>query len=152
MMKLNLITRFALIVIISLCSYTGTFALHCVAQGAKHVTNVDVSQPAFDIAKRNLALNNLDESKVSFLKEDVFKLLRRYKEEGKKFDMIILDPPKFVDSKSTLNRAARGYKDINLYAMKSIRSGGFLSTFSCSSFGFTCTFALLIAIVSSSKE
>jgi 23S rRNA (cytosine1962-C5)-methyltransferase len=113
-------------------SYTGTFALHCVAGGAKHVTNVDVSQPALDIAKRNLQLNNLPEDKVSFLKEDVFKLLRRYKEEGKKFDMIILDPPKFVDSKAQLTSACRGYKDINRIAMELLNPQGILLTFSCS--------------------
>ena len=108
-------------------SYTGTFALHCIAAGAEHVTNVDVSQPALDIAKRNLHLNGLDESKVSFLKEDVFKLLRRYKEEGKTFDMIILDPPK-----AQLTSACRGYKDINRIAMELINPNGILMTFSCS--------------------
>ena len=90
-------------------SYTGTFALHCIPAGAKHVTNVDVSQPALDVAKRNLALNNLPEDKVSFLKEDVFKLLRRYKEENTKFDMIILDPPKFVDAKKSGRRIWSGW-------------------------------------------
>ncbi len=113
-------------------SYTGTFALHCVANGAKHVTNVDVSQTALDIAKRNLALNNLPEDKVTFLKEDVFKLLRHYKEQGTKFDMIILDPPKFVDSKAQLNSACRGYKDINRIAMELLNDNGILMTFSCS--------------------
>lgn len=113
-------------------SYTGTFSLHCVAAGAKHVTNVDVSQPALDIAKRNLQLNNLPEDKVSFVKEDVFKLLRNYKAENKKFDMIILDPPKFVDSKAQLTSACRGYKDINRIAMELLNPNGILLTFSCS--------------------
>ncbi len=112
--------------------YTGTFASYALKYGAAHVTNVDVSQPALDIAKQNLLINDIDPSNATFIKQDVFELLREYANSDVMFDHIVLDPPKFVDSKSTLNRAARGYKDINLYAMKSIRSGGFLSTFSCS--------------------
>lgn len=112
--------------------YTGTFATYALKYGAKQVTNVDVSQPALDIAKTHIELNELDISQASFIKQDVFELLRDYAHSDKMFDHIVLDPPKFVDSKSSLNRAARGYKDINLYAMKSIRSGGYLSTFSCS--------------------
>lgn len=112
--------------------YTGTFATYALKYGARQVTNVDVSQPALDIAKTHIALNELDISQASFIKQDVFELLRDYAHSDKMFDHIVLDPPKFVDSKSSLNRAARGYKDINLYAMKSIRSGGYLSTFSCS--------------------
>lgn len=112
--------------------YTGTFATYALRYGARQVTNVDVSQPALDIAKTHIELNELDISQASFIKQDVFELLRDYAHSDKMFDHIVLDPPKFVDSKSSLNRAARGYKDINLYAMKSIRSGGYLSTFSCS--------------------
>lgn len=113
-------------------SYTGTFSLHCAANGAKEVTNVDVSQQALDLAKENLALNGLEDKNVNFVKEDVFKLLRRYKSEGKKFDMIILDPPKFVDSKAQLTSACRGYKDINMLAMQLLNPQGVLLTFSCS--------------------
>jgi len=113
-------------------SYTGTFALHCAANGAKEVVNVDVSQPALDLAKSNLALNNLQDKNVSFVKEDVFKLLRRYRDEKRTFDMIILDPPKFVDSKAQLTRACRGYKDINMLAMQLLNPKGILLTFSCS--------------------
>ena len=112
--------------------YTGTFATYALKYGAKHVTNVDVSQPALDIAKAHIELNHLPMAQATFIKQDVFELLREYAQSDKMFDHIVLDPPKFVDSKSSLNRAARGYKDINLYAMKSIRSGGYLSTFSCS--------------------
>ena len=82
-------------------SYTGTFSLHCVANQAKHVTNVDVSQSALDIGKLNLSHNQFTDRNVSFVKEDVFKLLRRYKREQKTFDMIILDPPKFAESKGS---------------------------------------------------
>ncbi|WP_286272802.1 class I SAM-dependent methyltransferase [Thalassotalea hakodatensis] len=113
-------------------SYTGTFALHCAANNAKEVTNVDVSQQALDLAKENIALNGLSDCKVNYVKEDVFKLLRQYKKENTKFDMIILDPPKFVDSKAQLTSACRGYKDINMIAMQLLNPGGLLLTFSCS--------------------
>lgn len=113
-------------------SYTGTFGLHCAANEAKEVINVDVSQTALDLAARNLALNNLQESNVSFVKQDVFKLLRQYRSEGKTFDMIILDPPKFVESKAQLTNACRGYKDINMVAMQLLKPEGLLLTFSCS--------------------
>lgn len=113
-------------------SYTGTFSLHCAAAGAKEVTNVDVSQTALDLAKRNLDINDLSDANVNFIKEDVFKLLRQYRSEGKRFDMIILDPPKFVDAKSQLTSACRGYKDINMLAMQLLNPNGILMTFSCS--------------------
>lgn len=113
-------------------SYTGTFALHCAANDAKEVINVDVSQPALDLAKENIALNNLQDKNVSFVKADVFKLLRQYREEKRQFDMIILDPPKFVESKAQLTGACRGYKDINMLAMQLLKPNGILLTFSCS--------------------
>jgi len=113
-------------------SYTGTFALHCAANDAKEVINVDVSQSALDLAKENVALNNLQDKDVSYVKADVFKLLRLYREEKRQFDMIILDPPKFVESKAQLTGACRGYKDINMLAMQLLKPGGILLTFSCS--------------------
>ncbi|QBY02878.1 methyltransferase domain-containing protein [Thalassotalea sp. HSM 43] len=113
-------------------SYTGTFSLHCANAGARSVDNVDVSQTALDLAKQNHQLNNLDDGRVSFIKEDVFKLLRQYREQGKTYDMIILDPPKFAESKAQLKGACRGYKDINLLAMQLLNPGGILLTFSCS--------------------
>ncbi|RHW77282.1 class I SAM-dependent methyltransferase [Colwellia sp. RSH04] len=118
--------------ILNCFSYTSTFSLHCAANGAKSVTNVDVSQPALDMGKRNLALNNLQDKDVSFVKEDVFKLLRRYRDEKQQFDMIILDPPKFVESMAQLTGACRGYKDINMLAMQLLKPNGLLLTFSCS--------------------
>jgi len=113
-------------------SYTGTFGIYALGNGAKHFTNVDLSQGALDIAKQNIELNNLDLSKVDFIKADVFKLLRRYRDEGKTFDVIILDPPKFADNKAQLNGACRGYKDINMVAMQLLNPGGTLLTYSCS--------------------
>ncbi len=113
-------------------SYTGTFALSCLKGGAAHVTNVDMSDLALKTAERNLALNNMELDKSNNVKQDVFKLLREYKEQGKLFDMVILDPPKFADSKAQLMQAARGYKDINRVAMQLVKPGGLLLTFSCS--------------------
>lgn len=113
-------------------SYTGTFGIYALKNGAKHFTNVDLSQPALDIAKRNIELNNLDLSNIDFVQADVFKLLRKYRDEGKTFDVIILDPPKFADNKSQLNGACRGYKDINMVAMQLLNPGGTLLTYSCS--------------------
>lgn len=113
-------------------SYTGTFSLHCAANNAKSVINVDVSDTALSLAKENVALNALDDKNVSFIKADVFKLLRQYREEKRTFDMIILDPPKFVESKAQLTGACRGYKDINMLAMQLLKPNGTLLTFSCS--------------------
>jgi 23S rRNA (cytosine1962-C5)-methyltransferase len=113
-------------------SYTGTFALAALKGGALHVTNADLSELALQTASDNVALNGLDASLVSNVKADVFKLLRSYKEQGQQFDMVILDPPKFVENKSQLMGACRGYKDINRVAMQLVKPGGLLLTFSCS--------------------
>jgi len=113
-------------------SYTGTFGIYALKNNAKHFTNVDLSQGALDIAKQNIEANDLDLSKVDFVQADVFKLLRRYRDEGKTFDVIILDPPKFADNKAQLNGACRGYKDINMVAIQLLNPGGTLLTYSCS--------------------
>jgi len=115
-------------------SYTGTFSLYAIANGAQHVTNVDVSQNALDTSMRNLQMNFDAEAckKVNHVKEDVFELLRRYKEDGTKFDVIIMDPPKFIENKRHLVKAARGYKDINRLACELLNNNGILITFSCS--------------------
>ncbi len=112
--------------------YTGAFGSYALANGASKVTNLDVSDLALATAKRNVEINQLDTSKAEFLNLDVFQALRDFKQQGKAFDQIILDPPKFVESKSTLNRGCRGYKDINMLAMQIIQPGGILCTFSCS--------------------
>lgn len=113
-------------------SYTGTFAVYAVKNAAEKVVNVDVSDAALVAAKQNLTLNGLDETKVEFINEDVFQLLRDYKAQGKKFNTIILDPPKFADNRQQITSACRGYKDINRLAMELIEPGGHLLTFSCS--------------------
>lgn len=113
-------------------SYTGTFGSYALKSGAKSVTNIDVSDNALQTAKRNVEINHLDINKCEFVNKDVFTALREYRETKRQFDVIILDPPKFVDTKASLNRACRGYKDINMIAMQIIRPGGIISTFSCS--------------------
>ena len=113
-------------------SYTGGFAVHALAGGAARVTDVEVSAEALELARENVALNGLDGERYGQEQADVFAFLRRCRDEGRRFDVIVLDPPKFAASKSQIEKAARGYKDINLLAMKLLRPGGLLFTFSCS--------------------
>ncbi|MCK6265841.1 class I SAM-dependent methyltransferase [Vibrio sp. ZSDE26] len=115
-------------------SYTGGFGLYALKGGAKRVINADVSQPALDTAKYNAEINEFDISKkrAVFLNADVFKLLREYRDQGTKFDVIVMDPPKFVSSKNNLTSGANGYKDINMLAMQILKPGGTLLTYSCS--------------------
>ncbi|QUN07674.1 class I SAM-dependent methyltransferase [Shewanella yunxiaonensis] len=112
--------------------YTGTFGVYAAKGGAATIENVDVSALALETAKANMALNELDDSQVTYTEADVFKLLRQYRDEGRKFDVIVLDPPKFADNKAQLPGACRGYKDINMLAMQLLVPGGTLLTFSCS--------------------
>ena len=112
--------------------YTGGFAVAALAGGAKRVTAVESSKDAIQIAKENLAANPLDASKVEFLQKDVFAHLRTLRDQSAKFDLIILDPPKFAPSAAQVKKAARAYKDINLWALKLLSPGGLLATFSCS--------------------
>ncbi|AMO82007.1 23S rRNA (cytosine(1962)-C(5))-methyltransferase RlmI [Obesumbacterium proteus] len=113
-------------------SYTGAFAVSALMGGCEHVISVDTSQAALDVARQNVELNQLDLSMAEFVRDDVFQLLRKYRDEGRKFDLIIMDPPKFVENKSQLAGACRGYKDINMLAMNLLNSGGILLSFSCS--------------------
>ena len=112
--------------------YTGGFTVNALAGGAKSVISIDSSEEALALAKENIALNDLPADKTTFIEGDVFQLLRRFRDENRSFDMIILDPPKFAPTAAQAERAARGYKDINLYAFKLLRPGGILVTFSCS--------------------
>lgn len=112
--------------------YTGGFTVNALAGGAKSVISIDSSEDALAFAKENIALNEFPAHKATFIEGDVFQLLRRFRDENRSFDMIILDPPKFAPTAAQAERAARGYKDINLYAFKLLRAGGILVTFSCS--------------------
>lgn len=114
-------------------THTGAFAFNCAKGGAKHVTAVDISQEAINESKRNCELNGI--KNVDFLCEDVFELLTRlYNENNKTYDYIILDPPAFTKSRSTVTAAYNGYKEINLKAMRLLPRGGWLATCSCSHF------------------
>ena len=114
-------------------THTGAFAFNCAKCGAKHVTAVDISQEAINESKRNCELNGI--KNVDFLCEDVFELLTRlYNKNDKTYDYIILDPPAFTKSRSTVTAAYNGYKEINLKAMRLLPRGGWLATCSCSHF------------------
>lgn len=114
-------------------THTGSFALNAGIAGAKHVTGVDASELAIGQARENAALNGLSD-RVEFLCEDVFELLPRLFEEGKQYDVVILDPPAFTKSRSSIKNAVKGYREINLRGMKLVKPGGFLVTCSCSHF------------------
>lgn len=126
-------------------SYTGAFAVSALMGGCTKVTNVDTSQAALDVARQNVELNKLDLSKAEFVREDVFQLLRKYRAEGQQFDMIVMDPPKFVENKNQLASACRGYKDINMLAIQLLRPGGILLSFSCSGLLPTDLFQKILA-------
>ena len=112
--------------------YTGGFSVNALAGGAKSVLSVDSSAGALELCKENIALNDLPASRHTSLEGDVFQLLRKFRDENRSFDMIILDPPKFAPTAAHAEKAARAYKDINLLAFKSLRQNGILVTFSCS--------------------
>ena len=112
--------------------YTGGFSLAALKGGAKSVLSIDSSGPALELARENVRLNGLDESRAEWREADVFKALRELRDQGRTFDLIVLDPPKFAPTPATVERAARAYKDINLLGFKLLRPGGKLYTFSCS--------------------
>ncbi len=112
--------------------YTGGFSVAALAGGASHVTSVDSSAAALEVARENLAANALDAARVEFVAADVFAYQRQLRDRGRGFDLVILDPPKFAPTAAQAKNAARAYKDINLMALKLLRPGGLLATFSCS--------------------
>ncbi|MEW6594615.1 MAG: class I SAM-dependent methyltransferase [Thermodesulfobacteriota bacterium] len=113
-------------------AYSGGFSVAALGSGARDVENIDSSAAALALARQNIALNGFAEERARFTEGDVFRVLRRYVEEGKTFDVVVLDPPKFIESRRHLERASRGYKDINLLAFRLLNPGGILATFSCS--------------------
>lgn len=110
--------------------YTGGFTVNALAGGAKSVVSVDSSADALRLGRENVSLNGLPESE--WIEADVFQRLRKFRDERRSFDLIVLDPPKFAPTVSQVDRASRAYKDINLLAFKLLRPGGILFTFSCS--------------------
>ncbi|HEY4373950.1 MAG TPA: class I SAM-dependent rRNA methyltransferase [Burkholderiales bacterium] len=112
--------------------YTGAFSLAMLAGGAGSVLSIDSSGPALELARANVALNGLDATKAEWLEADVFKALRDLRNQGRTFDLIVLDPPKFAPTPASVERASRAYKDINLLGLKMLKPGGLLFTYSCS--------------------
>lgn len=112
--------------------YTGGFSIHALANGAKSVFSVDSSADALKLLEENIALNHLPAEKHTSLEGDVFQVLRKFRDENRSFDLIILDPPKFAPTSAHAEKASRAYKDINLLAFKLLRRDGILVTFSCS--------------------
>jgi 23S rRNA (cytosine1962-C5)-methyltransferase len=112
--------------------YTGGFTVAALAGGAAHVTSIDSSAPALERARAHVALNGVDAGRAEFLDADVNASLRRFGEEGRTFDAIVLDPPKLAPTAAHAERAARAYKDINRLALKLLEPGGVLFTYSCS--------------------
>lgn len=113
-------------------SYTGGFSLAALQNGATHVLNLDASAQVLAMSERNHEQNGFSTDRYAHQEADVFKALRSFADEGRKFDLIVLDPPKFMERKSAQEKAARGYKDINRLAFMCLNEGGVLFTFSCS--------------------
>lgn len=126
-------------------SYSGGFTLNALLNEAAAVTSVDSSGLAVETLKKNIQLNQFDESKAIAVQSDVNKYLRILKEEGQIFDIVVLDPPKYAPSRSSLDRAARAYKDLNRLGMQVLKKGGLLATFSCSGAMDIETFKQVIA-------
>lgn len=112
--------------------YTGAFAVYAAHAGARRIINVDSSESALQLAERNMRRNGFGDREDTYANADVFEFLRTYVNNNWKFDVVILDPPKFAHNKRQVEKATRGYKDINLLGMKLVKRGGVLVTFSCS--------------------
>jgi len=112
--------------------YTGGFAVNALRGGAKSVVAVDASVDSLALGRENAELNGMQAESVEWREGDVFQVLRKFRDENRSFDLIVLDPPKFAPTAAQVKKAARGYKDINLLAFKLLRPGGILVTFSCS--------------------
>lgn len=126
-------------------SYSGGFTLNALKHNATEVTSVDSSAPALETLKRNIEINNFNEAGHRLFQSDVNKQLRAFRESGEKFDVIILDPPKYAPSRSAVSKASRAYKDLNRQAMLLLEEGGLLATFSCSGAIDITTFKQILA-------
>jgi 23S rRNA (cytosine1962-C5)-methyltransferase len=126
-------------------SYSGGFGLWALHAGAAHVTHLDASEAMLALARHNHGINGMEGEQVDFVTGNAFEWLRRYRDAGREFDLIVLDPPKFVAGNAQLTRGCRGYKDINLLAFKLLRPGGILFTFSCSGLVERALFQKIVA-------
>jgi 23S rRNA (cytosine1962-C5)-methyltransferase len=113
-------------------AFSGGFSIPALSGKAKRVVAIDSSKDALELGQKNAEINSIPENKIEWVEGDVFQELRKYRDKGEQFDMVILDPPKFAPTAGHAQRAARGYKDINLLAFKLLKPGGLLVTFSCS--------------------
>ncbi len=118
--------------VLNVFAYTGGFSVYAAQAQAKHIVNVDTSAPMLQAAQQNMQLNGFADQSVEYVTADAFDLLRLYQQSGRQFDVVILDPPKFAYNKQQVEKATRGYKDINMQAMRLLKPGGYLLTFSCS--------------------
>ena len=112
--------------------YTGGFAVYAASRGAGHITHLDSSAEALKAAAENMRLNGFQRDNDEYVEGNAFQVLRGFRSEGREFDVVILDPPKFAFSRARVTAATRGYKDINMLGMQLLRPGGLLCTFSCS--------------------
>ena len=118
--------------ILNVFAYTGGFAVYAAAHGAGPITNIDSSMDVLEMAEENVLRLGLERPSDEYLLGDAFMILRDFRDNGRQFDIVILDPPKFAHSQRDIERAARGYKDLNWLALRLLRPGGLLATFSCS--------------------
>ncbi|MCB8983064.1 MAG: class I SAM-dependent rRNA methyltransferase [Ardenticatenaceae bacterium] len=118
--------------ILNVFAYTGGFAVYAAAHGAGPITNIDSSLDVLELAEQNVLRAAAERPSDEYLLGDAFMILRDFRDNGRQFDVVILDPPKFAHSQRDLERAARGYKDLNWLALRLLRPGGLLATFSCS--------------------
>jgi 23S rRNA (cytosine1962-C5)-methyltransferase len=140
--------------ILNCFSYTGGFSVYALDSHAQKITQVEASSSALELSMKNFVLNKSNILSVENINGDVFEVLRKFRDERRTFDLIILDPPKFAESASQIQKASRGYKDINLLAIKLLNPGGILFTFSCSGHISTELFQKIIsgAALDSGKE
>jgi len=118
--------------VLNVFSFTGGFSVHALGKGAAKVISLDSSKEAIELARRNHQINGFHDNQNEWIEADAFNGLRKMRDQNKKFDVIILDPPKFAPTAAHVNRASRAYKDINLLGFKLLNPGGILVTFSCS--------------------
>ncbi len=118
--------------VLNVFAYTGGFAVYAAAQTAGPIINIDASAEALTLAEKNIALNGWERPQDEYIQGNAFEALRYYRDNGHQFDVVILDPPKFAHSRRDVKKASRGYKDLNWLALRLLRPGGLLATFSCS--------------------
>ncbi|MBF0426817.1 MAG: class I SAM-dependent methyltransferase [Magnetococcales bacterium] len=131
--------------VLNVFSYTGGFGLVALGAGARAVTQIDAAEPALALAQRNLSLNGFAPERAEHRVGNAFDLLRRLRDQGERYDLVVIDPPKFAETAAHLPKAARAYKDVNMLGCQLLRPGGVLCTFSCSGHLETTLFQKIVA-------